>query len=287
MKNYRAQLVGVFGDPVDENPTGVMEEAAFAVKGLNYRYLTLLVHPRDLQSAMQSLRALNFRGINLTIPHKVAAAAYMDTLSEAAAIIGAINVVVNQGGRLWGDNTDGKGFLASLADAEIQVADKTLTVLGAGGASRAICVECALAGAKTIFVANRNEDRGRALVSLLKEKTGIQAEYLPWIESLPIPAETDILINATSVGLAPNTDQCPDIEYQGITNAMTACDVVFNDPDSLFLQAAAGRGARIVNGLGMLARQGTLNFTMWTGEEAPLPVMEEALRREFGLPNRI
>jgi len=92
------------------------------------------------------------------------------------------------------------------------------------------------------------------------------------------------LVNATSVGLAPHTDRRPDIEYEGITGAMTACDVVFNDPNTLFLRAAEDRGARTVNGLGMLARQGALNFTMWTQMEAPLPVMEEALRREFGLP---
>ena len=282
--NYRAQLVGVFGDPVDENPTGVMEEAAFAAMGLHFRYLTLLVRPQDLTAAMQAVRALNLRGINLTIPHKVAAVACMDTLSEAAAIIGAVNVVVNKDGRLLGDNTDGKGFLSSLADAGIPVADKNLTVLGAGGASRAICVECALAGAKTVRVANRNQERGSALVSLLNQKTEAHAEYLPWNGVLTIPADTDILVNATSVGLAPHTDQRPDIDYQGITGAMAACDVVFNDPNTLFLRAAADRGARTVNGLGMLAQQGALNFAMWTQEEAPLQVMEEVLRREFRLP---
>ena len=284
MKNYRSLLVGVFGDPVDENPTGVMEEAAFAAAGLDYRYITMLVRPQDLPTAMQAVRALNLRGVNLTIPHKVAAVAHVDALSEAAAIIGAINVVANQGGRLLGDNTDGKGFLASLVDAGIRVAGKTLTVLGAGGASRAICVECALAGAKGIRIANRNEERGRELVTLLKENTKAATEYLPWIGTLPIPADTDILVNATSVGLAPHTDRRPDIDYRGITGAMAACDVVFNDPNSLFLRAAAQQGAQTVNGLGMLARQGALNFAMWTGAQAPLPVMEEVLRREFGLP---
>jgi len=283
IKNYRAQIVGVFGDPVDENPTGVMEEAAFAAKGVDFRYLTLLVCPKDLPAAMQAVRALNFRGINLTIPHKVAAVAHMDTLSEAAAIIGAINVVVNENGQLFGDNTDGKGFLSSLADVGIQVAGKTITVLGAGGASRAICVECALAGARVIRVANRNEERGRVLVSLLNQKTKTQAEYLPWDGVLPIPADTDILVNATSVGLAPHVDQRPEIDYWGIADGMVVCDVVFNDPNSLFLQAAAERGALTVNGLGMLAQQGALNFAMWTGEKAPLSVMEEVLRREFGV----
>ena len=112
-KNYRAELVGAFGCPIDENPTGVMEEAAFAAKGLNYRYLTIKVNPGDLKAAMDGVRAFNMRGINLTIPHKVEVLKYLDELSPAAEIIGAVNMVINKDNRLWGDNTDGKGFMQS------------------------------------------------------------------------------------------------------------------------------------------------------------------------------
>ena len=134
-KNYRSELVGAFGCPIDENPTGVMEEAAFAAAGLDYRYLTIKVNREDIETAMKAVRALHMRGINLTIPHKVNAIPFVDELSPEAQIIGAINIVVNNDGVLWGDNTDGKGFLKSLTDKGIAVEGKTITVLGAGGAS--------------------------------------------------------------------------------------------------------------------------------------------------------
>ena len=282
-KNYRSELVGVFGCPIDENPTGVMEEAGFAAKGLDFRYLTIKVNEGDLGAAMQGLRAMHMRGINLTIPHKVAVLQYLDELSEAAAIIGAVNVVVNNDGKLWGENTDGKGFLTSLKDAGVSVRGKTVAVLGAGGAARAIAVECALAGAEKIIIINRNAQRGEALVDLLKEKTPAAVEYVPWQGAIAVPAGTHILVNATSVGLFPNVDQKPEINYASITADMVVTDVIFNDPNSLFLQEAATRGAQTINGLGMLVNQGALNFTLWTGEEAPLAVMTETLKREFGL----
>ena len=118
-KSYRAELVGVFGDPIDENPTGVVEEAAFAALGLNYRYITVRVQRGELAAAVQGLRAFHMRGINLTIPHKVEVLQYLDSLSEAAQLCGAVNVVVNEDGQLWGDNTDGKGYLKSLVDAGV------------------------------------------------------------------------------------------------------------------------------------------------------------------------
>ena len=135
-KNYRAELVGVLGDPVDGNPTGVMEEAGFEHAELNWRYITCQVSVEDLGQAMGALRALHMRGVNLTMPHKTAVLQYMDELSEAASIIGAVNTVAVRDGRLFGENTDGKGFVASLTEAGIALAGKSITVLGAGGAAR-------------------------------------------------------------------------------------------------------------------------------------------------------
>ncbi len=282
-KNYRSELVGAFGCPIDENPTGVMEEAAFRAAGLDYRYLTIKVEKEDIGTAMKAVRALNMRGINLTIPHKVSAIPYVDELSPEAQIIGAINVVVNRNGTLWGDNTDGKGFLKSLTDRGISVEGKHMVILGAGGAARAISVVCALQGAKHIAVVNGSVTRGSELVRLLNEKTPVDAELIPWDGTVDIPAGTDILINATSVGLYPNVDQKPDINYDTVQANMVVCDVIFNDPNSLFLREAEKRGAVTVNGLGMLANQGALNFKLWTGQEAPDGVMEDTLREEFGV----
>jgi shikimate dehydrogenase len=282
-KNYRAQLVGVFGCPIDENPTGVVEEAAFKHLGLDYRYLTMLVKERDLQAAMNGLKAMNMRGVNLTIPHKVKVLEYLDELSEAAEIIGAVNMVVNRDGRLWGENTDGKGFLTALTKEDVPVSGKRIAVLGAGGAARAISVECALAGASHITIANIERERGEALVKLINERTPAKAEFVFWDQAFQVPAGTDIFINATSVGLYPKVHEKPNVAYDTVTAHMVVSDVIFNDPNTLFLQEAAKRGAKTVNGLGMLANQAAMNFALWTGKEAPVALMEQVLKEEFGL----
>lgn len=280
-KNYRAELTGVFGDPVDDNPTGVVEEAAFQAKNLNYRYLTIRVLPEDLEAAMTSVRVLGMKGINLTMPHKVKVLPYLDELSEAAGIIGAVNTVVHRDGKLYGENTDGKGFVTALKLTGTTLDGKRVTILGAGGAARAIAVECALNKAQHITIINRNEERGRELAALLNEKTACPAEFLSWRKCMEIPEDTEILINGTSAGFSPNITEKPDINYDLVTDKMCVCDVVFNPVETEFLREGAKRGAKTVAGLGMLVQQAALNFTLWTGEEAPVEIMDEALRREF------
>jgi shikimate dehydrogenase len=147
--NYKAELVGVFGHPVAENLTIVMQEAAFRALGLNWRYRTIEVYPQDLADAIRGLRAFNMRGINLTIPHKVAVLQHLDEVAADAQLMGAVNTVRREGAKLIGENTDGKGFLRSLrAEAQVDPLSKRVVVLGGGGAARAICVELALAGAR-------------------------------------------------------------------------------------------------------------------------------------------
>lgn len=280
-KKYRAELVGVFGDPVDGNPTGVVEEAGFAATRLNYRYITCLVKRGDIANAILGMRAMNMRGVNLTMPHKVDVLPYLDEITPAARIIGAVNTVVNRGGHLLGENTDGKGFVKSLTDEGIDLHGKTVCLLGAGGAARAIGVECALNGANKIIIVNRNAERGTALRDAIAENTDAQAEYIPWDGSVPVPEQTDILVNATCVGLFPDVNACPDIDYDTIEKGMIVCDVVFNPAMPVFLQKARQRGARTISGLGMLVNQAALNFEIWTDVKAPREVMLEALRREF------
>ena len=280
-KKYRAELVGVFGDPVDGNPTGVVEEAGFAATRLNYRYITCLVKRGDIANAILGMRAMNMRGVNLTMPHKVDVLPYLDEITPAARIIGAVNTVVNRGGHLLGENTDGKGFVKSLTDEGINLHGKTVCLLGAGGAARAIGVECALNGANKIIIVNRNAERGTALRDAIAENTDAQAEYIPWDGSVPVPEQTDILVNATCVGLFPDVNACPDIDYDTIEKGMIVCDVVFNPAMPVFLQKARQRGARTISGLGMLVNQAALNFEIWTDVKAPREVMLEALRREF------
>lgn len=281
VKNYCAQLVGVLGDPVDGNPTGVMEEAGFQELGLNFRYITVRVTQENLENAMKGVRAFGMRGMNLTMPHKVNVIPMLDELTNAAEIIGAVNTVINENGRLIGENTDGKGFLLSLEEAGVKVKGKKAVLLGAGGAAKAIAVEGALAGLEKIIIVNRNRERGETLTKLLNEKTECKAVYAEWKESYRIPADTDILINATSIGLFPNVDEKPDLEYSTILENMAVCDVIFNPIHPVFLQEAEKQGAKTINGIGMLVRQGALNFELWTKQKAPVDVMYEALNKEF------
>lgn len=282
--NYKAELVGVFGFPVAENPTIVMQEAAFQALNLNWRYLTIEVRPEHLADAMIGLRAFNMRGINLTIPHKVAVMQYLDDVSPDARLIGAVNTVRRQGERLIGENTDGKGFLVSLkSEAKVDPAGKSVVVLGAGGAARAITVELALAGAAKITVVNRSAERGLTLVDQLNQKTPAQASFVSWQGVYSIPAGADILVNATSIGLYPDVTASPQINYEDISPSMVVCDVIPNPPRTPFLAQAEARGAKTLDGLGMLVAQGAIGFKMWTGENAPEHVMRQALSEAFGL----
>lgn len=281
-KNYRAELTGVFGDPVDGNPTGVMEEAGYAALGLNYRYITMKVTKDGFPDAMKAVRALHMRGVNLTMPHKITVLPWLDGMSRAAAIIGAVNtVVVREDGTLFGENTDGKGFVEALGRAGESAEGKRVTILGAGGAARAIAVECALAGAVKVTIINRTFSRAEELAALIREKTPAGSAALAWETGMSIPADTDILINATCIGLAPDSDALPEIDYGTVTDKMVVSDVVFNPAFTRFLEEAGKHGAKTVSGLGMLACQGARNFMLWTGKEAPLEIMENKLREEF------
>ncbi len=282
--SYMADITGVFGNPVAENPTGVMQNAAFKALGLNWLYLNFEVTAENLAGAVQGMRAMNnFRGVNCTIPHKVAVIQYLDEVAESARVMGAVNTVRRDGDRLIGENTDGKGFMTALTqDAGVDPAGKRAVVLGAGGAARAITVELALAGAHEIIVVNRSAERGEGLVRLLNAKTQAHSAFVPWHSAYRVLEGTDLLINATSIGLHPDAGALPEVDFATITPGMVVCDVIPNPPNTPFLRQAAARGAKTIDGLGMLVYQGAIAFTMWTGHEAPVEVMHKALAAEFG-----
>jgi len=282
--NYKLELVGVLGFPVAENPTCVMQEAAFAALGLPWRYLTIEVEPQALPDALRGVRAFGMRGINLTIPHKVAVLALLDEISPAAAMIGAVNTVRRQGDRLIGENTDGKGFLRGVREeAGIDPAGKRIVVLGAGGAARAITVELALAGAAHFTVVNRSLERGQSLAADLRQRTGANVELLPWSGTYRVGPEVDILINATSIGLFPDVEAMPDVDLSIVCPDLLVCDVVPNPPDTRLIQAARRMRLRTLTGLPMLVYQGAIGFEMWTGQSAPEGVMKAALEKAFAI----
>lgn len=280
-KNYRAEILACLGDPVDANPTGAVEEAAFAACGLNWRFLMLRVPQGQLEQAVTGARAMGFKGLGVTMPHKQAIIPYLDGLTPAAKIIGAVNAVYVRDGKWIGDNVDGKGFVGALPQKGKELKGSHVAILGAGGAASAIAVECALAGARKITIINRTASRGEELARLIAEKTDAESAFLPWTPAIAVPEGTDLLVNATSIGLTPNQEEKPDIDYDTIAPGLTVCDVVFDPAMPLFLQEAVKRGAVTVSGIGMLVAQAALAFTGWTGMEAPLDVMDAAMKKEL------
>lgn len=277
---YQKILTGVFGDPVDDNPTVLLVEAAFAATGVPGQYITMQVKKGDLKAAVEGAKAMNFLGFNTTMPHKIEMLDYLDTIAEDAKTIGAVNVITNQNGKLHGENTDGKGFLRCLQEDHIPVAGKNVVLLGAGGAARAIAVELANAGAKQITVVNRGRDRGEELTALLNEKTAAKAVYVQQAGTVDIPPETDILVNATPVGFVDPAEK-PDIRYDALTQDMTVCDVIPNSMHTAFLQAARARGCRTIHGMQMLVWANGYAFELWTGKKAPVDIMMQALQKAY------
>jgi shikimate dehydrogenase len=287
--NFKQELTACFGFPVAENPTQAMIEPAYRALRLDWRYLTLEVRPENLAAAVAGARAFGFRGFNCTIPHKVAVIPHLDGLGESAALMGAVNCVVNRGGRFIGENTDGKGFVASfrqLADP----AGKRLVLLGAGGAARAIGVEMALAGCTHITLVNRDEARGRETAALFAGKLRdamrssgreLTVEYVAWRGDFQVPEGTDILVNATSIGLFPAVDERVPLAMETLTPATIVADVIPNPPVTRLVRETRTKGCRVIDGLGMLVGQGVIGVEYWTGQTPDAAVMRRALETVF------
>lgn len=274
--NFLLPLTGSFAQPAAENPTVAMIEAAYQHHGLDWRYINVEVAPDDLADAVRGARAMGWRGFNCSIPHKVAVIEHLDGLGKSAEIIGAVNTIVRDGDRLIGENTDGRGFVAALREV-VDPAGKSVVLFGAGGAARAVAVEIALAGAARIAVVNRSAGRGQALVDLLNERTGTQAHYAPWEGKFAVPADTDIVIHATSIGLYPDVEAIPEIDIDSLKSNMVVADGIHNPPLTRLLRAAQGRGCKTVDGLAMLVQQGVIGVKYWTGLDVDPLVMRQTL----------
>jgi shikimate dehydrogenase len=284
LRSFRQELVALFGQPVAENPTQAMIEAAFRHHGLEWRYLTIEVAPEVLPAAVEGARALGFRGFHCTLPHKVAVIPQLDRLGSSAELIGAVNCVVRRGDELVGENTDGRGFLDSLRQ-RLDPAGASAVILGSGGAARAIVVELALAGVADLTIANRTQERGRELASHVEGVAArlercVAVRVLPWHDPITLP-KCDILVNATSVGLSPDTGERLPIDFDALSPATLVADVIPNPPRTPFLEAAARRGCPTIDGLEMLVEQGALSIRYWAGVEPDRSVMRESLAAIF------
>jgi shikimate dehydrogenase len=280
--NFLSLLTGSFATPAAENPTVAMIEAAYRHHGLDARYLNCEVAPEALGDAVRGARAMGWVGFNCSIPHKVAVIAHLDGLGESAALIGAVNCVVRRDGRLIGENTDGQGFISALRTV-VEPSGKTLVLFGAGGAARAIAVEAGLAGAGPITIVNRDQKRGAELVTLLNEKTPADAEFAPWDGTYRVPEGTDVVVNATSIGLFPDVDARLDLDSRTLLPHMIVADVIPNPPSTLLLRDAEARGCTVLDGMGMLVNQGVISIRHWTGIEADPTVMRRTVEHLFAV----
>lgn len=280
--NFLSTLTGCFATPVAENPTVAMIEAAYRHHDLDWRYINCEVGPDNLAEAVAGARAMGWVGFNCSLPNKVAVIEHIDGLGESASIIGAVNCAVLRGGKFIGENTDGKGFVESLKEA-IDPSGKSMVLFGAGGAARAIGVETALAGLTNVTVVNRSEDRGRELTTLLNEKTPADATFVAWDSAYRIPEGTDIVVNATSIGLFPDVDAELSLEWDSLSAEMVVADVIPNPPRTHLVKTAAARGCTVIDGLGMLVNQGVIGVKYWSGIDVDANVMRAKLEEIFGV----
>jgi len=278
--NFLSRLTGSFAMPAAENPTVAMVEAAYRHHGLDVRYINCEVSPEKLGDAVKGARAMGWIGFNCSLPHKVAVIPHLDGLGESASVMGAVNCAVRRDGKFIGENTDGKGFLQSLRPLT-DPAGKTVVMFGAGGAARAIGVELAFAGAKRIIIVNRDAARGRALTDLLNGKTKVAAEFVAWTRTYAIPPEASIVVNATSIGLYPDVSGRLDLDVGSLHPGLVVADVIPNPPRTTLIRDAEARGAKVLDGLGMIVNQGVIGIKYWTGVDADAGMMRRTLEDLF------
>ncbi len=276
--NNETVMYGVFGDPIKHSRSPLMMNRAFRETGLNAAYAAFQVKPQDLGEAIRGVRALGFRGINVTIPHKVEIIPYLDELSDAAKRIGAVNTVVQEEGRLIGRNTDGIGFVRSLKEeAGFFPQGRTVLLIGAGGAARGVAYALASEGPKQMWIANRTVRKAQDLAAELSAFADCRGIGLEDIRECGFP---DLVVNTTQVGMHPNEAELP-LDAGLLRAGMTVSDIVYNPLKTRLLTEAERRGCRIHSGLGMFIYQGVYAFEYWTGKQAPVQAMREVVERSL------
>ena len=265
------RVVGIIGDPVTHSRSPAIHNAAFAALGLDWVYVAFPV-PRGLgAAAVGSVRTLGLAGLNVTMPHKSAAADACDDLSEAAGALGSVNTVVNHDGLLFGDSTDGAGLLGALADEGVDVTGAGVLVLGAGGAARAIVHALGTAGARVTIAARRPEAGAHAA------RLAPDTHVVDFGDLDDAVHAANVIVNATPIGM---DGEPPPFAVEALLPSQFVYDTVYHPSPTPLLEAAAARGVPHAGGLGMLVHQAALAFTLWTGEAAPLPIMSAAATAE-------
>ncbi len=276
MISAKTKICGLIGDPVEHSVSPAMHNAAFSSLGLDYIYLPFRVARDNLTKAIDGLKVLNIRGLNVTIPHKVAVIPLLDEMEPLAQKIGAVNTIANDKGRLKGYNTDAGGFLKALLERGIEPRGKKVVVLGAGGASRAISFTLAERGAEIVILNRRLEmDWAVELASSISQFSAREVKALELNDKnlSSVLEAADILVNATSVGMSPNSNNSP-LPARLLKPELVVFDVVYNPLKTRLLAEAEAAGAETISGIDMLVWQGALAFELWTGAKAPIDIMK-------------
>lgn len=264
----KTKIIGIFGYPIEHTLSPLMHNAAFKTLGLDMCYVAFRVLPEELREGVRAIKSLNLSGVNITVPHKEKVIPLLDKVNEEASFIGAVNTIVNSDGILTGYNTDGRGFISALSEKKISIENKDILILGAGGASRAISYYLS-EKASRLSLFDIDKSKAERLIGDLN-KIRNNAFFLDNIKDIGRP---DIIINATPLGLK-SEDALP-LSPDSIASEMVVCDLVYKNTS--FLQEAEKKGARTIDGSGMLLWQGILAFELWTGVKPPVDVMRKAL----------
>lgn len=270
------QVYGVIGDPISHTLSPVIHNAAFGASKLDCVFLAFKVKPEDVGKAIEGMRALGIQGLNVTMPHKAAVISFLDEIDSTARVLNAVNTIHSKNGRLFGFNTDGLGALEALRKNGVELKNKKVMLLGAGGAARAIAFtlvqECG-----NLVILNRSPKSAEELASLLKttlERKVFADQLSPKVIKANL-LDTDVLINATSIGMKPHDNQTP-VSAEWLNPNLTVMDIVYNPVKTRLAKDADAAGAKVVNGVEMLIYQGAASFELWTGRKAPVDVMRKA-----------
>lgn len=277
-------LLGLIGSPVSHSGSPAMYNYSFQELGLDYAYLAFDVPVSEVKNAIQAIRTFHMRGCNVTMPCKTEVVQYMDELSPAAQIIGAVNTIVNEDGRLVGHITDGTGFVDNLKDQGTQVKGKKLTIAGGGGAATAVQVQCALDGAREISIFNRKDAFfGRTVETAQKIKKAcpncvVNVYDIEDQEKMKEEmADSDIFVNATIVGMKPMENESVVKDMSSFHKDLVVCDVVYNPKETKLLKEAKEKGCKCIGGEGMLLWQGVAAFKLYTGKDMPVEGVKRIL----------
>ena len=274
-------IVGLIGHPVEHSFSPPMHNAAFDELGMNYAYVAFDVNPADLQTAIEGAKSLNIKGFNVTIPHKIEVMKFLDEIDEVAALIGAVNTIDFK--NLKGYNTDGIGAVRAIEEVT-SIKNKNVVVAGAGGASRAISFYLAKYGAESMAILNRNVEKAQGLAADVSQSGligEVKADSISEIRNYL--KDADILVDTTPIGMHPNISDEPIAFAEDMDEDLVVFDAVYNPNETVLLKEAIKAGANPVYGIKMLLYQGAESFKIWTGRDAPVDVMEKALKDTLNL----